>query len=709
MSGTRRVAGERRGPVGPPDAAERGLGPLPGAGRSGRGASTQRKLTAGSRPVRARRLRRAAARILALPPALLAAAAFAILVGALTIPSFISRGSAGAEVVNPAGAGYEDFSFAANGVKAPTGRKPESAKLWVTDGTWFGAMFRPTRDAYTINRFEPATQQWIDTGTIIDDRNVSRADVIWDGTHLYAISGGTDPASDKHAAVLDRFSYDAATRSFSMDRGFPIRITDGGSETFVIDKADDGHLWVTFTHQQSVYVTHSLGSDRDWTRPFAIPVPQATDLTTDDISAVTAYEGRIGVMWSDQTDGAMYFAEHVNGTSDDTWSVSAAIQGPALADDHMNLKSLRRDPAGLVFAVVKTSRNDAPDAKPDDPLIVLLVLKRDGTWEQHVVGTVGNESTRPLLAIDTDHRQLHVFFSAPCCSGGTIYTKTSSLDSIVFGPGVGTPFIRSTSNRLNNPASTKQNVTAASGLLVIASDDRNDRYMHNFDTLDGPAVAQPSPALPLPGASDAPLPAAGAGASAEPLLFYDDFESGKLDRWTTVRTGPGSSVTVDTKAGRYGQAAVHLTASRDKGAFAAARVVLPSAQAALTIDFDVKIHLEGPPGGNVPLLRVLDSDGKRLATIYRQNLADGRLWVGLGGDHFPTQARLDLDTWAHLAVEIRPTGNDGGSTISVRLDGRLVGQVPAPAFKQPTSILQIGNESANQPFDLFIDDVRVSR
>jgi hypothetical protein len=335
------------------------------------------------------------------------------------------------------------------------------------------------------------------------------------------------------------------------------------------------------------------------------------------------------------------------------------------------------------------------------------VLKRDETWEQHVVGTVGNESTRPLLAIDSDHRQLHVFFSAPCCSGGTIYTKTSSLDSIAFGPDVGTAFIRSTSNRLNNPASTKQNVTAASGLLVIASDDRNDRYMHNFETLDGPAVAQPSPAPLLPGAADAPAPVP--GASAEPILFDDDFESGGLDRWSSVRMGPGSSVTVDTKAGRYGQAAVHLTASRDKGAFATARVVLPSPQAALTIDFDVKVHLEGPIGGNVPLLRVLDSDGKRLATIYRQNLADGRLWVGLGGDHFPTQAKVDLDTWGHLFVEIRPTGNDTGSTISVRLDGRLVGQVRALAFKQPTSIIQIGNESANQPFDLFIDDVRVSR
>jgi hypothetical protein len=163
------------------------------------------------------------------------------------------------------------------------------------------------------------------------------------------------------------------------------------------------------------------------------------------------------------------------------------------------------------------------------------------------------------------------------------------------------------------------------------------------------------------------------------------------------------------KAGRYGQAAVHLSAGRDKGAFATARLVLPSPQAALTIGFDLKVHLDGPSGGNVPLLRVLDSDGKRLATIYRQNQADSRIWVGLAGDHFPTQARLDLDTWGHLAVEIRPIGRDAGSMISVRLDGRLVGQVPAPAFKKPTSIIQIGNESTNQPFDLFIDDVRVSR
>ena len=44
----------------------------------------------------------------------------------------------------------------------------------------------------------------------------------------------------------------------------------------------------------------------------------------------------------------------------------------------------------------------------------------------------------------------------------------------------------------------------------------------------------------------------------------------------------------------------------------------------------------------------------------------------------------------------------------MRLDGRLVAQVPAPGMR-PTSIIQIGNDSTNQPFDIYVDDVRVSR
>jgi hypothetical protein len=493
-----------------------------------------------------------------------------------------------------------------------------------------------------------------------------------------------------------------------MDRGFPIRITDGGAETFVIDRSDDGQIWVTFTRQEQVYVTHSLGTDRDWTRPFPIPVPQAANLTADDIAAVTAYEGHVGVMWSDQTDGAMYFAAHANGAADDAWSISAAIQGPALADDHMNLKTLRHDPAGLVFAVVKTSRNDVPDVVPDDPLIVLLVLNRQGVWEQHVVATVGDEPTRPLLLIDTDHRQLHVFYSAPCCSGGTIYTKTASLDDIQFPAGVGTPVIKSPSNRLNNPTSTKQNLDSETGLLILASDDRIDRYMHSFEELAGPTLAGTPSGPPLPAVEGSSGPVSSDGETAGAALFEDTFESGGLDRWTSVQTGPGSTAGVVAAGGRDGQVGAHLTAGSAKGAFADARIALPSAQPTLTVDLDVKIHGEGPIGANVPLLRLFDASGERVLTIYRQNVADDRLWIGLGSDRSPTQARLGLDTWAHLTADVRRDLATGGTVVSVRLDGRLVAEVPAPDWR-PASIVEIGNDSTNAPFDLFVDDVRVSR
>jgi hypothetical protein len=607
--------------------------------------------------------------------------------------------------------GYEDFSFASNGVKAPTGRKPEAAKLWFNDGTWWADMFRPARDAYTINRFDLERQDWVDTGTIIDDRNASRADVLWDGTHLNAISGGTDPTSSKHAAVFARFSYDPASRQYRMDSGYPVRVTEGGAETFVLARDDDGRLWVTFTEDQQVYVTHTLDTDRNWTVPFVLPVPQASDLTPDDIAAPVGFEGHVGVMWSDQAAGAMYFASHANGAPDDEWSVSAALQGPALADDHMNLKALRGDPAGLVFAVVKTSRNDAADSRPSDPLIVLLVLRRDGIWDQHVVGTVSDNQTRPLLMIDTDHRMLHVYMSAPCCSGGSIYTKTASLDAISFPEGAGDLFIESTAEGINNPTSTKQNLTRETGLLVLASDDKLDRYLHNWLALDGPPVAQPSPVPTL----TAVIPSTGGDNLSDRVApgaawFSDGFENGSLDSMTSVKTGPDSAARVESDDPRSGLREANLVAGTADGAFAYGRWTLPSPQASLAVDMEIQVADDGPAGGNVPLLRLFDTTGDRLVNIYRQNGGDGRIWVATGSARVPTDGRLNLQTWTHISVVIDASGGANNATISVAMDGQPIVQAAIPAIDGPViSTVQVGNDTKNQPFSIDLDDVVIAR
>lgn len=117
----------------------------------------------------------------------------------------------------------------------------------------------------------------------------------------------------------------------------------------------------------------------------------ATNLLSEDESGIVRYDDKIGVMWSNQNDDAMYFASHRAGDPDDQWQPNIALKGPELADNHLNLKGLDADPAGQVFAAAKTSLNGS-----GDPLINLLVLK-NGNWSRHAFGTVPEQHTRAIM------------------------------------------------------------------------------------------------------------------------------------------------------------------------------------------------------------------------------------------------------------------------------------------------------------------------
>src|SRR5215203_2486571 len=365
-----------------------------------------------------------------------------------------------------ADSGYRDFSFSAINVLSPTGEKPQS-KLWFNDGT------------------------------ALDDRNPSKADTLWDGTHLYLVSA-TQSSTSGGSARLYRYSYDTATKRYTLNPGFPLNITSAGMEAIVLDKDSTGKLWVTYTQGNQVYVNRSLGNDQSWGTPFVLPV-QGTAVSADDISGIVAFDTstaapQIGVMWSNQIDSAMYFATHRDGDADDTWQASrTAIQGPNLADDHISLRSLQADDvSGRVFAAVKTSLNDVPNPNPNAPLNLLLVRGQDGSWTNNVFGRVGDDHTRPIVMIDREHRNLYMLATAST-NGGTIYYKKSPLGNISFPTGKGTPFIQSTTDkRINNATSTKQNINSMTGLLVQASDDTTKNYLHNFMDLGDPDTAAPT-------------------------------------------------------------------------------------------------------------------------------------------------------------------------------------------------------------------------
>ena len=201
--------------------------------------------------------------------------------------------------------GYRDFSYGSAGDGEPTGQKPES-KMWWNDGFWWASLFNNSDKNYHIYRLDLATQTWIDKGTLIDDRDDSLADVLWDAatqklyvaSHIYSLNAGQLAAAAERSRLY-RYTYSAATKTYTLDAGFPVEANPSKTETLVLAKDSTGQLWMSYADTQRVLISHTLnGDDRVWGSPYVLPVADAGNLTNDDISSVIAFAGKIGVLWS---------------------------------------------------------------------------------------------------------------------------------------------------------------------------------------------------------------------------------------------------------------------------------------------------------------------------------------------------------------------------------------------------------------------------
>lgn len=666
----------------------------------------------------------------------------------------------------PAGAAA-DVTFAGpsfSGASAPTGQKPQS-KLWHHDGRWWGVLFNAATADFEIYRLDG--DRWQSTGTLVDGRTRGSADVLWDGSRLYVASAGPTATDANHAVRVSRFRYDPGTLTWAQDVA-PVSLTGGGVEAVVLDKDTTGRIWVTYTAGQRVFVAHTTTSDGTWAPPYVLPVAGASTLTSDDLSALVAYDGKIGVLWSNQAEETVYFASHRDGDGDSAWSVKPALSGPKYADDHLNLKSLEADPSGRVFAAVKTSVNDVASTPSSAPLTLLLVLDGAGSWQRHTFGTAGDDHTRPLVLLHPAGRRLYMLASSPCCSGGAIYLKSTPLDKVAFAPGLGTPFLRSDADvNINNVTSTKQPLTDATGLVAIAGDDHTKRYWTGVlalaadttppeTTIDsGPAGTTGSTsasfafssseagstfACSIDGGASVPctspvtfsglaagahtfsVRATDAAGNADPTraerawtvepavgpaaaLFADGFESGNLLAFTTVATAAEGAATVGSDPVRSGAFAAKLSSTSAPNSYAYARRSLAELPQRLTVGLDVRVQAEGASGGNVPLLRLFDPSGARLVTVYRQNLASDRVYVSHSGTYALIGFPLPLQTWARIELSVVTAGT-GASTVVVRAGGQEVHRTTTASLGNAgVGALQIGNDTKRQPFTLVADDV----
>ena len=367
----------------------------------------------------------------------------------------------------------------------PTAAKTQS-KLWFNDGVWWGILFDGSSEEYHIFRYEGAKGTWSDTGTVVDGRNSSRADALWDGPHLYVVSAGTQASSKKDSARLLRYTYDPSTERYSLDGGFPVTIAEGGTEAISLAKAEGGELWATYTQDtrdgglRRVYVTHTVGGEAsNWVEPFVPPL-RGTTVSTDDVSAVVAFGTKVGLMWGNQYDesgkSGYYFAVHRAGEPDDAWREDDPVMGASMVNDHINLKA---DSEGRIFAATKT-RRDRIDRDLDAPYGVLWVRDRQGTWTSHVFSRVGDFYTRSLLLIDQGRNDLYIFATSPTCSGGKIFYKSTKLDDISFEEGRGTPFMQGAGGlKIGDATSTRQNLGKDMEPMVVAS-STSGRYYYNL-------------------------------------------------------------------------------------------------------------------------------------------------------------------------------------------------------------------------------------
>jgi hypothetical protein len=385
-------------------------------------------------------------------------------------------------------AGYQDFSYpgGTGGDSEVTGEMAES-KLWYNDGSWWASLWVAAAGAYHIHRLDLASQDWVDTGTALDTRQDTKADALWDGSRLYLTShvftSQGDSAAPGQEGRLFRYSYDSVSQTYSLDAGFPVDLNGATSKTLVLEKDSTNQLWVSWVqgvdpNAAQVMVSHTVaGDDASWAVPFALPFPEATSLDPNDISSVIAYDNRVGVFFSNSTDGNLYFASHEDGQPEASWTLATVLSG--IADDQINVKALAGDVAGRVFAAVKTIQGSQS--------VLLLVCQSTPTfctlstdWVAHLVyDSNAFNPTRPIVVLDSDNRELHVLAKTKLGESRAIHVKTTSLDAISFTTdAIGEPFIKtSTAEVVNNVSSMKDNVTNATGLAAIASSKDTKFYL----------------------------------------------------------------------------------------------------------------------------------------------------------------------------------------------------------------------------------------
>ncbi|SFU79375.1 Por secretion system C-terminal sorting domain-containing protein [Pontibacter akesuensis] len=330
-------------------------------------------------------------------------------------------------------------------VSTNTGEKPQS-KPWIYNGKWWVVL--PNSSGTHLWRLDGTS--WTHMLRISPKTN-SKADckVMGNITHVLLYTGSS--------SSIVSLEYVPASGTYQLwsKRTSTVGLTlDKGVETATIDIDGTGRMWLASAGVSDVKVRWSDAPYHSWSAPVIV----ATGISDDDICAVIALPGKIGVLWSNQNTKRFGFKTHADGTDPSLWtsdevpaSQSAADVGNGMADDHLNM-AVASD--GTLYCAVKTEYSNT-----QYPELALLVRRPSGSWDN--LYPVATKGTRPIVILNETAGKLKVIYTASN-SGGNILYRESSVQRISMGSE--NVLIRGT---YNNTTSSKDNYT--SDIVVLAS------------------------------------------------------------------------------------------------------------------------------------------------------------------------------------------------------------------------------------------------
>ncbi len=293
-------------------------------------------------------------------------------------------------------------------VSGSTGEKPQS-KVWSHNGNWW-SVFADNSGTYVWrldgSNWTQVLQLSSSTSTKADVRSINGVAHIL----MQTSSTGISLRSIEFNNTTSTYEY------WSQQPNITTIPNSASIETITLDVDSTGRMWVAYEASGEIRVRYSDGDYSSWSSEIVL----ATGIYGDDIAAVVAMPGKIGVFWSNQNTKRFGFRTHVDGADPADWSADeipasqfALDVGSGFADDHMNLE-VKAD--GTLYVAAKTSYDTS-----GYPRLILLVRRPDGTWDQPYA--IDSGGTRPTISVRASTNELIFAYRNSDSSGPIMYRQ----------------------------------------------------------------------------------------------------------------------------------------------------------------------------------------------------------------------------------------------------------------------------------------------